>query len=220
MFLDITSYLAPHTSYSAFLKAFNVSEQKGYFPYEYFKSESQLNETQLPPYEAFYSSLKNGNVLEAEYIAWEKVGCVGEPPKNGREIYEELKRVWMEKDMSKFEDYLKYYNILDVKPFVEATSKLLDYFRQMQVDPFKSAISIPGIARQILYRTAAEKKVSFALFSKSEEDLHGKFEKNIVGGASVIGTRQHEVGKTFIRNNPDKPCKKIVGYDANSLYLG
>ena len=45
------------------------------------------------------------------------------------------------------------------------------------------------------------------------------FKENIVGGPSIIFNRYHESGKTFIRNNPNRPCKKIIGYDANALYL-
>ena len=34
-FLDVASFLAPGYSYSKYLKAFKVKEQKGFFPYEY-----------------------------------------------------------------------------------------------------------------------------------------------------------------------------------------
>ena len=44
--LDISNYLAP-TSYSGYLKAFKIPEQKGYFCYEYLKRFDQLYETQL-----------------------------------------------------------------------------------------------------------------------------------------------------------------------------
>ena len=58
LWLDISNYLAPGFSYSDFLAAYGVKEQKGYFPYEYFDSLSRLEETSLPPHEAFHSSLK------------------------------------------------------------------------------------------------------------------------------------------------------------------
>ena len=45
------------------------------------------------------------------------------------------------------------------------------------------------------------------------------FKENIVGGPSIIFNRYHEAGKTFIQNNPNKPCQKTIGYDANALYL-
>ena len=49
---------------------------------------------------------------------------------------------------------------------------------------------------------------------------------NNVGDPSIIFDRYHEKEKTFIRNGEmtrkklePKPCKKVVGYDANALYL-
>ena len=72
-FLDILQLLAPGYSLKSFFKAFGVSEQKGYFPYDYFTDANQLDERTLPPYEAFYSSLKHCNVLEEEYDSFEKL---------------------------------------------------------------------------------------------------------------------------------------------------
>ena len=39
------------------------------------------------------------------------------------------------------------------------------------------------------------------------------------GGPTIVFHLYHERHKTFIRNNESKPCKKIVGYEANALYL-
>ena len=44
----------------------------------------------------------------------------------------------------------------------------------------------------------------------------------VVGGPSLVFTRHHKEGKTKIRSHhiPNaKPCRKILGYDANALYL-
>jgi len=44
----------------------------------------------------------------------------------------------------------------------------------------------------------------------------------VVGGPSLVFTRYHEVGKTWIRSHQVKEprlCKTILGYDANALYL-
>ena len=40
----------------------------------------------------------------------------------------------------------------------------------------------------------------------------------MVGGPSIVFDRYHEVEKTKIRFT-SKDCRRIVGYDANSLYL-
>ena len=97
--LDITQYLAPGTSYAKFLAAFGVEESKGYFPYEWFDDISKLECTSLPPFDAFYSNLKDVNVLEADYIQWEKNGKKGIPPKSGDENFEDLQRIWKEHKM-------------------------------------------------------------------------------------------------------------------------
>ena len=61
-FLDIRSYLAPNYSYDAFIKAYNCSLEKGFFPYEWFNSYDKLNNTELPSHAEFYSKLKNKNI--------------------------------------------------------------------------------------------------------------------------------------------------------------
>ena len=54
-FLDVTSYLAAGVSYDGFLKAYNSTVTKGYFPYEYFYGLGKLNSTEFPAYEHFFS---------------------------------------------------------------------------------------------------------------------------------------------------------------------
>ena len=41
-FLDISQYLAPGSSYSSFIRAYQVPESKSYFPYEWFTDISKL----------------------------------------------------------------------------------------------------------------------------------------------------------------------------------
>ena len=45
-----------------FYKDINLLKQKGVYPYEYIDSLEKLNETQLPPIEAFYSTLKQETI--------------------------------------------------------------------------------------------------------------------------------------------------------------
>ena len=49
------------------MKAYEASEENGFFPYEWFDSAEKLNENQLPPIESFWSKLKNHNVLSVDY---------------------------------------------------------------------------------------------------------------------------------------------------------
>ena len=71
-FIDILQFLAPGYNFKRFFKAFGVSEQKGFFPYDYFTSAEQLDETTPPPYETFYSTIKGCNILEEEHTAFQK----------------------------------------------------------------------------------------------------------------------------------------------------
>ena len=63
-FMDILQFLGPGYNLKSFFKAFGVSEQKGFFLYDYFTHADQLDETTLPPYETFYSTIKGCNILE------------------------------------------------------------------------------------------------------------------------------------------------------------
>ena len=61
------NFLGGATSLDSFLKAYKTSETKGFFPYEWFDHADKMQNTELPPYDAFYSKLRSCNTLEAEY---------------------------------------------------------------------------------------------------------------------------------------------------------
>ncbi|KAG3117480.1 hypothetical protein PI126_g24615 [Phytophthora idaei] len=52
---------------------------------------------------------------------------------------------------------------------------------------------------------------------REEKDIYAKMKANIAGGPSIIFDRYAECNETKIRGG--KVCKKIIGYDANALYL-
>ena len=64
--LILINYLAPGCSYNSFLKAYDTEQQKGHFPYEYIDSIEKLEETELPPYESFWSNLKQAYTCTTE----------------------------------------------------------------------------------------------------------------------------------------------------------
>ena len=138
-FLDITQYLAPGVNYATFIKAFHVKESKGFFPYEWFTSADKLDHTELPPFgPAWFSLLKNDSVLN-------------DGLKTPEENYAAVQQAWTDGGMKTFKDYLVYYNNLDCGPFVEAVEKLQKYYFDRNIDMFKISISLPGLARQILF---------------------------------------------------------------------
>ena len=205
--LDITQYLAPGVSYASFLKAFDVEASKGFFPYEWFTSVDKLDHTELPPFgPAWFSTLKNDSVLNDGLKAPE-------------ENYALVQQVWKEKKMKTFRDYLVYYNDLDCGPFVNAVENLQKYYFDRNIDMFKVSISLPGLARQMLFECGRKAGASFSLFDEANKDLYYTIKANIIGGPSIIFHRYHKAGETFIRGNPDKKCQTVIGFDANALYL-
>ena len=72
---------------------------------------------------------------------------------------------------------------------------------------------------RVCFNSITDPAAEFHLFNPKNKDIYHLFKENIVGGPSIIFNRYHETGKTFIPNNPNKPCQKIIGYDANALYL-
>ena len=194
------NYLAPGSSYSSFLKAFKIQEQKGYFPYEFFDCADKLNCTSLPPFEDFYSTLLGRNVLDSQ------------------EEYNKLKKVWHENNMKCFKDFLVWYNNLDITPFVKAVVKLQKFYQDKNIDIFKSTISVPGITRHLVFKRARKEGAYFSLFDKNSSDIYFSLLSNIVGGPSIVFCRHSERNISKIRNKT-KLCQKIVGYDANALYL-
>ena len=199
--LDITNYLAPGCSYSQFLKAYNIGENKSFFPYEFMDSTEKLQHPCLPRYEDFYSSLKKCNVLDVDG--------------KGEENYQRLQEIWKEKEMETMEDFLIYYNNLDVSPFVSAVEKMQTFYFDRGVDIFKTSISLPGVARKLLFDSS--KSVVFSLFDELNKDLYKTVKANMVGGPAIIFSRYEKAGETMISKN--QPCKSVIGLDANALYL-
>ena len=201
-FLDISNYVAPGFSYDQFLRAYECEQTKGFFTYERIDSLDKLEETSLPSHEAFYSSLKNQNITEEEY--------------------EYCQQVWEENEMSTFQEFLIWYNNLDVVPFLEAVEKMSQFWQERKIDMFKDGISVPGLTLKYLFSYLSP-QTYFSLFDQANSDLYHLIKDNNTGGPSIIFHRYQEAGKTKIREAEEgeaaKLCEKIVGYDANALYL-
>ena len=65
--LGIISFLGGASSLDSFLKAYKISETKGFFPYEWFDHPDKMQNPELLPYDAFYKKLRSCDPLEAEY---------------------------------------------------------------------------------------------------------------------------------------------------------
>ena len=114
-------------------------------------------------------------------------------------------------------DYLIWYNNRDVSPFLEALEKQFTFYRDRNIDMFKDGISVPGLSLLYMFNDLPP-NTFFTIFNQTNKDLHHQVKDNIVGGPAIIFHRYHEKGITKIRGGSEL-CRKIVGYDANALYL-
>ncbi|GFN78397.1 hypothetical protein PoB_000490300 [Plakobranchus ocellatus] len=197
-FLDITNFIAPGFSYAKYLAAYEVEEQKGFFPYEYTTSIEKLDETSLPPRDAFYSSLRNSEL----------------PVQN----YDYVCKVWKESGMTSLRDLLIWYNNKDTRPFIEALAKQCEFYITLGLDMLKDAVSVSGLTLRYLFKTMPRAHL-VSLIREKDKDLHEELRKQIVGDPSIIFHRYHEKGITKLRGESDKAVQSLVGYDANSLHL-
>ena len=138
-FLDIKNYLAPGLSYDAWCRAYGCELQKLAFPYEWFDSFDKSNHKGPVKYEEFYSSLKGGITISQEEYQnfcdeFSKRGCVT------------------------MKDWLKEYNLADVKPFIEALEKTREQYYPDEIDLLKDAVSIPGISMMYVLNEALKRK--------------------------------------------------------------
>ena len=124
--------------------------------------------------------------------------------------------------MTTFKEFLIWYNNVDVVPFLEAVEKMSQFCQERKIDMFKDGISVPGLTLKYLFSYLSP-QTFFSLFDQANSDLYHLIRDNNTGGPSIIFHRYHEAGQTKIRERERgqaaKLCEKIVGYDANALYL-
>ena len=66
-FFDIMNILGGATSPDSFLKAYKTKELQGFLNYECFDCSQKMNNKEFPPYDSFFSNLRNNNPLEKDY---------------------------------------------------------------------------------------------------------------------------------------------------------
>ena len=200
-FKDILAFQPPNTSFDKFLKAFDTQSQKGIFPHKVTQNLSKFlgEHPDLKQY--------SDNVIQV---------LKHSPIPSKKWFYNDLKSEAISakdyNDIVSNYTMLKDYNDLDVKPGVEAIG---NFFQSLNLDIHKDGISVPGLTLKYLWHTK-DTNCEFQLF-KGNEVLYQKYRDNLVGGPSIVFHHYQERNKTRIRNG--KPCQRILGYDANALYL-
>ena len=203
-FLDVLNYLGPGITYEKWVKTYGATLAKSCLPYEWFDSPDKLDFPGLPPYMAWYSKLKGEYVLTLKE-------------------YDDCHRIFKERGMQNFGDWLEYYNNLDVAPFLEALQKMKEFYTSLGIDILKDAVSLPGVSEKYILRKTLQPRWGYKppeLYSPNKE-AYAMLKAAVVGGPSLVFTRKHVAGETRIRSHQYEDarlCRRILGYDANSLY--
>ena len=144
--LDIINFLGGATSLDSFLKAYKTAETKGFFPYEWFNCPQKMDNRELPPYDAFFSKLRNVNPLEKDYSDYQNLLSSGlkteealskmklsKPPPSGEENHQYLLDIRNHENMCTFKDFLRWCNNRNVVPTLEAMQKNLFFITQKEL---------------------------------------------------------------------------------------
>ena len=225
--LDIMNFLGGATSLDFFLKTYKTKDTKGFFPYEWFDCPEKKNNKELPPYDSFFSVLRNSNPLEKDYNDFQNLVNsdltteqavvklrMDRIPPFGVEKYLYLQSVWKNINMQYFSDFLKWYNNKDVVPTLEAMQKMIEFYHNKGIDMLKLGCTLPKLANICLHKSTDS---NFYPFTESDKDWLEKMREVMVGGPSIVCTRKAVVNETFIRKSSNL-CKSIVGIDASQLY--
>ena len=170
-------------------------KRKGFYPYEYMDTEEKLNETKLPPKEAFYSRLSGKGITKGDY--------------------KHALNVWNVFKMKTFKEYHELYNVTDVLLLAD----VFENFRNNNLkiyglDP-AHYFTAPGLSGD-----ACLKVTGVELELLSDPDMLLMWERCIRGGISMISNRRGEANNKYMKGgfNKNEPSKYIMYLDANNLY--
>ena len=179
-FLDIMKFLGGANTLDFFLKAYKASETKGFFPYEWFDNPDKFDFPELPPYEAFFSKLRNNNPLDKDFIDYEKLRKSGfdeqqalkklqirNVPPSGLDNYNYLQETWKKNGMKVFKVFLKSYNKKYVDPTLEAMQKMIQFYHNKGIDMLKLGCTLPNLAKYVFTNLQITKFIHFAKVIKT-----------------------------------------------------
>lgn len=172
----------------------DLMTSKGIYPYDYIDSYDRLNETQLPPRQAFYSRLYGSDCSVKDYKQAEKV--------------------WEHFHCNTLLDYHNLY----LKSDVNLLADIIHNFRNACFENYKLDFcyyyTAPGLSFDAMLKMT---KIELELLT--EQEMYEFCESGIRGGLSQISTRHAVANNKYMKNyDESKPDSSIVYLDANNLY--
>ena len=172
----------------------NLLLRKGIYPYEYMDNFVKFQEEELPPKDAFFSTLTEEGITDDEY--------------------QHAHNIWDAFNIRTLGDYHDLYVQSDVLQLAD----VFENFRKIcknnyKIDP-PHLLTAAGLAWQASLRKS---QITLELFTNI--DMHLFIEKGIRGGISTISKRYAVANNKYLDNfDASKPSNFIVYYDANNLY--
>ncbi len=168
--------------------------RKGVYPYEYMDSFKKFDKTELPPIEAFYSSLTKSGI---------------EP-----EEYEYAQKIWKAFNCKTLKDYHDLYLQTDVLLLAD----VFENFRNVCNDAFgldpPHFVSAPHLAWNAML-----KYTKIKLESLTDINMHLMVEKGIRGGICMVSKRHAKANNKYMKEFDMKQTSSYITYlDANNLY--
>ena len=169
-----------------------VIRRKGVFPYSYFNSPSRLEETCLPPIEAFRNDLSGAECKAEDYahaqLAWSQLGC------------------------RCLRQYLVVYLHLDIY----LLSDVFEAFRKLTLDEDGldpvHFVSLPGLSYASCFKRSGE-----TIDLLHDIDMVRLFERGIRGGLTYVN-KHHVTARIPELNNNQDGNEWLVYIDQNNLY--
>ena len=167
---------------------------KGTYPYDYMSKWSRMDETQLPPKDAFYSKLSDSHITDAEYA--------------------HAQTVWSAFNCSTMGDYHDLYMTTDVLLLADVFEEFRRIsMRDYDLDPAKF-YTLPNMSWQCML-----KKTGVELELLTDYDQHLMVENAIRGGISMISHRYAKANNKYLPDHdPAQETSFITYQDANNLY--
>ena len=155
-----------------------------------------MQNTELPPYDDFYSKFQSCNPLEAEYMDYVdllKCGLTREqaivqlklskPPLTGIESYQYLQQIWKQEQISSFKNFLRWYNNKDVVPILEAMQKNNAFHRDKDIDMVKLGCILLNLANNCSHKSTDAKSYPV---TEGDKNFLEKIREVVVGGPSIV----------------------------------
>lgn len=171
-----------------------LMKEKGIMCYEYLTCDDKLNDTELPPKSAFYSSLTGEDISDDDYTR--------------------AKTVWNAFECKTLRDYYHLYLEQDVCLLADIFEEFRDIaMKRYKLDP-AWYFTLPGFAWDCMLILTC-----VVLHLITDPNMYLMVENGIRGGISCINHRHAKANNPYLSDfDKDKLMSYIIYKDANNLY--